>query len=53
MSKDKLPLPKQEARAKPPLQVKPLNPTPLNQGLAQVMRMFLKATEPKAKSSKT
>lgn len=43
----KLPLPKQSARAKPPLQLKPLNKTPLNQGMAEILRLFLKATEPK------
>ena len=50
---DKLPLPK-AARAKPPaLSLKQPLSTPLNQGMLAIVGMFLKATEPKAKPSKT
>ena len=49
----KLPLPKQSARAKPPLKLPQMNPTPLNKGMLEIVRMFFKAEQVLSKPKKT
>jgi len=49
---NKLPLPKQSARAKP-LKLPQMNQTPLNQGMLEIVRMFFKAEQVLSKPKKT